>query len=71
MYCVTFTLRRTVLRVVVAADDSRVLPEDYMRKMPKFDRGIGAFNDAEIPSARTRRVSRGSITPSSHKRAVE
>jgi hypothetical protein len=32
--------------------------------------GIGAFRLAERPSASTRRVSAGSITPSSHSRAL-
>jgi RNA polymerase sigma factor (sigma-70 family) len=43
----------------------------YIRKTPKVVSGIGAFNAAEIPSATTRRVSTGSITPSSQRRAVE
>src|SRR5215217_4928747 len=43
----------------------------YIRKTPKVDSGTGAFSAAEIPSARTRRVSRGSMIPSSQRRAVE
>ena len=43
----------------------------YIRKMPKVDSGTGAFSAAEIPSASTRRVSRGSMIPSSQRRAVE
>src|SRR5215211_1233715 len=43
----------------------------YILKMPKVDSGTGALSAAEIPSARTRRVSRGSMIPSSHSRAVE
>jgi hypothetical protein len=43
----------------------------YIRKTPKVVSGIGAFNAAEIPSASTRRVSSGSMIPSSHSRAVE
>ena len=33
--------------------------------------GIGAFSDAAIPSASALRVSTGSSTPSSHRRALE
>ena len=44
---------------------------DYILKTPKTVSGIGAFSAAEIPSASTRRVSSGSMTPSSHRRAVE
>ena len=44
----------------------------YILKTPKFPpAGIGAFNDAAIPSARAWRVSTGSSTPSSHSRALE
>src|SRR5215210_6572415 len=43
----------------------------HIRKMPKVVSGIGAFRAAEMPNARTRRVSSGSMTPSSHRRAVE
>ena len=43
----------------------------YIRKMPNVDSGTGAFSAAEIPSASTRRVSRGSMMPSSQSRAVE
>jgi hypothetical protein len=43
----------------------------HMRKMPNFVSGIGAFRAAEIPSASTRRVSSGSMIPSSQRRAVE
>ena len=43
----------------------------YMRKMPNCVSGIGALSAAEIPRARTRRVSSGSMIPSSHSRAVE
>src|SRR5258708_5769113 len=42
----------------------------HIRNTPNFVSGIGAFNEAEIPRPRTSRVSRGSITPSSHKRAL-
>ena len=58
--------------------DSRIshLPRAYrggahMRKMPKVVSGIGMFNAAEMPSARTVRVSAGGMIPSSHSRAVE
>jgi hypothetical protein len=43
----------------------------YMRKMPNFVSAIGAFRAAEMPSASTRRVSSGSMIPSSQRRAVE
>ena len=39
---------------------------DHMRNTPKAVSGIGAFNAAEMPSASTLRVSRGSIMPSSN-----
>ena len=42
----------------------------YMRKTPKRVSSIGAFKAVESPNAKTRRVSAGSITPSSHKRAL-
>src|SRR5215211_8344148 len=43
----------------------------YIRKMPNVVSGIGAFSAAERPSASTRRVSSGSMIPSSQSRAVE
>ena len=49
----------------------RAVAPSYIRKMPNFVSGIGAFSAAEIPSASTRRVSSGSMIPSSHRRAVE
>jgi hypothetical protein len=42
----------------------------HIRKTPKRVSRIGAYAAASKPSARTRRVSSGSITPSSHRRAV-
>jgi len=42
-----------------------------MRKTPNRVSEIGAFSAALIPSARTRRVSSGSMMPSSQSRAVE
>ena len=42
----------------------------YMRKTPKRVSGIGARSAAAKPKASTRRVSTGSMMPSSHKRAV-
>ena len=42
----------------------------YIRNTPNFGSPIGAFRLAEIASASTRRVSAGSITPSSHSRAL-
>ena len=38
--------------------------------MPKVVSGTGALSAAEIPRASTRRVSSGSMMPSSHSRAV-
>ena len=43
----------------------------YMRKTPKRVASIGALSAALIPMASARRVSSGSITPSSQSRAVE
>src|SRR2546427_12563257 len=43
----------------------------HIRKMPNVVSGIGALRDEESPSARTRRVSSGSMMPSSQSRAVE
>jgi hypothetical protein len=45
--------------------------EPHIRKTPNSVSGIGAFSAAERPSARTRRVSSGSMIPSSQRRAVE
>src|SRR5947208_2368018 len=42
----------------------------HILKTPKGVSGNGAFSDAAIPRARTVRVSRGSMIPSSHRRAV-
>jgi hypothetical protein len=42
----------------------------HMRKMPKRGSGIGAPVAAARPRPRTRRVSSGSIRPSSQRRAV-
>ncbi len=47
------------------------LPASYIRKTPKRVSPISALRAALIPMASTRRVSSGSITPSSHSRAVE
>ncbi len=43
---------------------------DYMRNTPKVVSGIGAFSEADSASASVSRVSSGSMTPSSHRRAV-
>src|SRR5262249_28592214 len=48
-----------------------IFPRSYIRKTPKVVSGTGAFSAAEMPSASTRRVSSGSMIPSSHRRAVE
>ena len=42
----------------------------YILNTPNRVGGIGRLSEAEIASARTRRVSAGSITPSSHSRAL-
>ena len=42
----------------------------YMRNTPKRVSGMGALSAADRPSARHMRVSSGSITPSSHRRAL-
>src|SRR2546429_5873860 len=72
--------RRLAVRVVVRLGLAELsqpllrLPAEqphHMRKMPKVVSGIGALRAAEIPRARTRRVSRGSMMPSSQSRAVE
>ena len=48
-----------------------MLPDSsYIRKTPNRVSGIGAWRAASMPSASTRRVSSGSMTPSSHSRAV-
>ena len=44
--------------------------QPYMRKIPNWVSAMGAFSDALKPSASRRRVSAGSIMPSSHSRAV-
>ena len=59
-----------------AGDLAPVGDEDFpehahIRNRPKRVGGIGAFRLADRPSASTRRVSAGSITPSSHSRADE
>jgi len=46
-------------------------PSLSTRNPPNFGSGIGAFSAADMPSASTRRVSAGSITPSSQIRALE
>lgn len=43
---------------------------NHILKTPNFVSGIGAFSDALIASPRTRRVSAGSMMPSSHSLAV-
>ena len=44
----------------------RVIP----KRVPNFVSSVGAFSDAEIASPSRRRVSAGSTTPSSHRRAL-
>ena len=56
---------------VVREGPLQLLSPAHMRKMPNSVSGIGALSAAEIPSASTRRVSSGSMIPSSQSRAVE
>jgi hypothetical protein len=44
---------------------------DHILNTPNRVGAISALSAAEMPSARAMRVSTGSITPSSHRRAVE
>ncbi len=55
----------------ITGDPEPDVPNRYIRKTPNGVSGIGALSAADSPSARTIRVSTGSITPSSHSRAVE
>src|SRR5262249_37615044 len=43
----------------------------HIRNTPNVVSGIGAFSGLARPRASRRRVSSGSVTPSSHRRAVE
>src|SRR5690348_7521798 len=52
--------------LVLAAEEAH-----HIRKTPNVVSGIGVLSALASPSARTRRVSNGSITPSSQSRAVE
>ncbi len=52
----------------VLLDGARV--HGYMRNTPKLVFSIGAFSAADRPNPSTMRVSAGSITPSSHNRAL-
>ena len=58
------------LFVLVAEVDVVHRHPAHMRNTPNFASGIGAFRLALMASASTRRVSAGSITPSSHSRAL-
>ena len=56
-------------QLVVGREEGAV--HRHIRKTPNCGRsGIGAFRLALIASASTRRVSAGSMTPSSHSRAL-
>ena len=50
---------------------NRRAPTGYMRNTPKRLGSMGAFSAADKARASTSRVCSGSITPSSHKRALE
>src|SRR3954464_12490500 len=52
--------------LVLAAEEAH-----HIRKIPNVVSGIGALSADASPRASTRRVSSGSITPSSQSRAVE
>src|SRR6266536_4306697 len=56
------------LRLAELVQSSLRLPVEqahHIRKMPKVVSGIGALSAAEMPNASTRRVSSGSMIPSS------
>ena len=64
-------VRPTSGGIVFGSGAGRQVMLRHMRKTPKAGRsGMGAFRLADSPSASTRRVSAGSITPSSHRRAL-
>ena len=58
------------LFVFVAEVDAVHGSGTHMRNTPNFASGIGAFRLALMASASTRRVSAGSMTPSSHSLAL-
>src|SRR6516225_8297685 len=62
--------RNGPLRVLRAAVVDRGPPAAHIRKTPKRVGASGALRLAEIASARTIRVSAGSMMPSSHNRAL-
>src|SRR5690606_31964258 len=53
-----------------AAASARRVPAGYIRNTPKRAGSIGALSEAEMASPSTRRVSAGSMMPSSQSRAV-
>ena len=55
---------------ISCAVSSVCIAAHYIRNTPNLVSGIGALSDADKPSASTRRVSAGSMMPSSHRRAV-
>src|ERR1700730_5315853 len=63
---------RKVLPVFSYTMDWQIVARNnyHILNTPKGVSGIGAFSDAAMPRASTVRVSRGSIMPSSHRRAV-
>src|SRR6185312_5088955 len=72
--------RRLAVRVVIGLGLAKLsqallrLPAEqphHIRKTPNVVSGMGALRDAEMPRASTRRVSRGSMMPSSQRRPVE
>ncbi len=76
------TIARRVFQDVRGHDDASVVtlrerrirahtPAAYIRKTPNCVRGCGALAAASSPMAMTRRVSSGSMMPSSQRRAVE
>jgi len=58
-------------RVALRFFASKLAPTGYMRNTPKRLGSMGAFSAADKARASTSRVCSGSITPSSHKRALE
>ncbi len=74
MHC---SRQHAALRVQVHAQCQAMKSRTYKRASPSHIRNtpkrvgsIGAFNAADSPSPSTRRVSAGSMMPSSHRRAL-
>src|SRR5207244_3755676 len=70
-FAVRVVVRLRLPELVTAALRLPLEQPHHIRKTPKVVSGMGAFRAEERPSARTRRVSSGSMMPSSHNLAVE